>query len=156
MTTTRERATASADETEALGEALGRAAQGGELLGLVGDLGAGKTCLVRGLARGLGCDPDEVASPTFTTVTEYRGGRLPLVHADLYRLEGPLADPLFLREALFGPGVAAVEWFDRLGAEAGTEHLVVTLRHGDGDRRVVRCEARGARHARWLELALAD
>src|SRR5262249_59078566 len=69
---------ASPDDTEALGARLGRAARGGELLGLVGDLGAGKTCLVRGLAAGLGADPPAGHSPTFVTATEYRGGRLPL------------------------------------------------------------------------------
>src|SRR5262249_38526698 len=68
--------TAGPAETEALGARLGRAARGGELLGLVGDLGAGKTCLVRGLAAGLGIDPDAVHSPTFVIATEYRGGRL--------------------------------------------------------------------------------
>ena len=66
---THERVTHTPAETEALGEALGRAARGGELIGLVGELGAGKTCLVRGLARGLGADPDRVHSPSFITVT---------------------------------------------------------------------------------------
>src|SRR5439155_1067581 len=92
----------SPEETEALGELLGRAARGGELIGLVGELGAGKTCLVRGLARGLDIDPERVHSPSFTIVTEYPGGRLPLAHVDLYRLEAPLADPLFLRDVLYG------------------------------------------------------
>src|SRR5438034_6496096 len=110
----REVTTHTPEETEALGEALGRAARGGELIGLVGELGAGKTCLVRGLARGLGADPDRVHSPSFTTVTEYPGGRLLLVHVDLYRLEQPVADDLWLREALYGEGVAAVEWFGRI------------------------------------------
>src|SRR5213080_325372 len=112
----RETTTRDPEETEALGEALGRAARGGELIGLVGELGAGKTCLVRGLARGLGADPDRVHSPSFITVTEYPGGRLPLVHVDLYRLADPLAEELSLREALYGEGVAAVEWFDRIAA----------------------------------------
>src|SRR5439155_17540876 len=105
---THERVTHTPAETEALGEVLGRAARGGELIGLVGELGAGKTCFVRGLARGLGADPDRVHSPSFITVTEYAGGRLPLAHVDLYRLEAPLADPLFLRDVLYGDGVAAV------------------------------------------------
>ena len=90
----REIATASAEETEALGAALGRAAQGGELLGLIGELGTGKTCLVRGLAAGLGIDPEHVHSPTFVIVHEHHGGRLVLQHVDLYRLERPSDDCL--------------------------------------------------------------
>jgi len=151
---THELVVATVEETEALGEALGRAAEGRELIGLVGDLGAGKTCLVRGLARGLGIDPDRVHSPSFTTMTEYPGGRLPLTHVDLYRLEGPLADELSLREALYGEGVAAVEWFDRIASSAGDEALVVTLRYAAPESRAIRLEARGARHERLLDAAL--
>ena len=151
---THERVTHTPAETEALGEALGRAARGGELIGLVGELGAGKTCLVRGLARGLGADPDRVHSPSFITVTEYPGGRLLLVHVDLYRLEQPVSDDLWLREALYGDGVAAVEWFDRMVAVAGDEHLVVTLRHAGHESRTIRLEARGGRHERLLERAV--
>ena len=154
----RELESASPEETEALGEALGRAASGGELLGLIGDLGAGKTCLVRGLARGLGADPTAVHSPTFTIVTEYPAGRHPLTHVDLYRLERPQDDELFLRDVLYGEGVAAVEWFDRLLPAALDEGLdeVLVVRLGLGpraqpDRRAVRLEAYGPRHERWLE-----
>ena len=146
----REITTARPEETEALGARLGRAARGGELLGLMGDLGAGKTCLVRGLAAGLGADPEAVHSPTFVIATEYRGGRLPLHHIDLYRLEPPLADALFLRELLYGTGVAAVEWFERLLPAAGDEFLLVTLRAGTGDTRSIRLEAHGPRHTEWL------
>jgi tRNA threonylcarbamoyladenosine biosynthesis protein TsaE len=142
------------EETEALGAALGRAARGGELLGLVGDLGAGKTCLVRGLAAGLGIDAERVHSPSFTIVTEYVGGRLPLHHVDLYRLERPLDDELSLRDVLYGEGVAAVEWFDRLLPAAGDEVLLVTFRDDAGDRRTIRLEARGPHHRAWLERAL--
>ena len=152
----REVTTASPDETEALGARLGRAARGGELLGLVGDLGAGKTCLVRGLAAGLGADPDVVHSPTFVIATEYRGGRLALHHVDLYRCEPPLVDTLFLREALYGAGVAAVEWFERLLPTAGEEFLLVTLRTGAGDSRSIRLEGHGARHAAWLRAAVGS
>lgn len=151
----REIATSSPEETEALGAALGRAATGGELLGLVGELGTGKTCLVRGLAAGLGIDPEHVHSPTFVIVHEHHGGRLVLQHVDLYRLERVGDDEPLLREVLYGPGVAAVEWFDRLPADAGDEALIVTLRHAAGDRRVVRLEARGERHEGWLGAALA-
>jgi tRNA threonylcarbamoyladenosine biosynthesis protein TsaE len=150
----REIETASPEETEALGAALGRAAVGGELLGLVGELGTGKTCLVRGLAAGLGIDPEHVHSPTFVIVHEHHGGRLVLQHVDLYRLERVGDDEPLLREVLYGPGVAAVEWFDRLPADAGEEALLVTLRHVAGDRRIVSFEARGARHERWLTSAI--
>ena len=153
-TEVRDLATDGPEDTAGLGARLGRTARGGELLGLVGDLGAGKTCLVRGLACGLGADPDAVHSPSFVIATEYRGGRLPLHHVDLYRLEAPPVDAEFLREALYGPGVAAVEWFDRLVPAAGDEYLLVTLRCGVGDRRAIRLEAHGVRHQAWLCAAL--
>jgi tRNA threonylcarbamoyladenosine biosynthesis protein TsaE len=146
----RELTSRSPEETEALGERLGRAAEGGELIGLVGELGAGKTCLVRGLARGLGIDPEHVHSPSFTIVTEYAGGRLPLVHVDLYRLERPREEAPFLRDVLYGEGVATVEWFNRLDADADDEVLLVGLRVTAGEGRAIRLEARGARHERLL------
>jgi tRNA threonylcarbamoyladenosine biosynthesis protein TsaE len=146
--------TSSPEETEALAARLGAAAAGGEVVGLEGELGAGKTCFVRGLARGLGADPELVASPTFVIATEYRGGRLPLHHVDLYRLETPLPDTLFLREVLYGAGVAAVEWFDRLLPVAGDDALRVTLRYREGTRRSIRLAAVGPRHERWLAAAL--
>ena len=144
----------SAEDTEALGAALGRTARGGELLGLVGELGAGKTCLVPGHARGRGVDPEHVHSPTFVFATEYPGGRLPLHHVDCYRLEPPVADTLFLRDVLYGDGVAAVEWFERLPPEAGADALIVTLRYAGDEAREIRLEARGSRHLRWLAAAV--
>ena len=146
--------TAGPEETEALGDRLGRAATDGLVLGLMGELGAGKTCLVRGLACGLGVDAGMVASPTFVMATEYRGGRMPLHHVDLYRLEPPLADTLFLREVLYGAGVVAVEWFDRLLPDAGADVLRVRLRYVDGDHRTIHLAAYGRRHEAWLDRAL--
>lgn len=103
--------------TEALGEAWGRRAERGWVFALSGDLGAGKTALVRGLARGLGC-PGRVHSPTFTLVNEYRGGRLALFHLDLYRLETPAAlASAGLEDFLPGDGVTVIEWAERLSAE---------------------------------------
>ncbi len=101
-------------ETEALGEKFGRAAQRGFVFALSGDLGAGKTQFVRGLARGLGI-PARVHSPTFTLVNEYGGGRLKLFHLDLYRLETP-AQILSagIEEFLQPDGVAVVEWAERI------------------------------------------
>ena len=81
---------------------------------LSGDLGAGKTAFVKGLAEGLGLEADEVTSPTFTLVHEYRGGRLPLVHVDLYRLDRADLDEIGLDPELASAGVVAIEWADRL------------------------------------------
>ena len=81
---------------------------------LSGDLGAGKTAFVRGLAVGLAIHPDDVSSPTFTLIHEYRGGRLPLYHADLYRLEKTATDDLGLEQMGAADGVLAIEWPDRL------------------------------------------
>jgi len=81
---------------------------------LSGDLGAGKTAFVKGLAAGLGIDPDDVTSPTFTLVHEHRGGRLPLIHVDLYRLDTAELDEIGLDPDLAFTGVVAVEWAERL------------------------------------------
>jgi len=104
----------SPEETEALGEAWGRVAVTGLVIGLTGDLGAGKTQLVKGLARGLGVTA-RVHSPTFTLVNQYAGGRLPLFHLDLYRLETPAQIiAAGLEEYLEKPdGVAVVEWAEK-------------------------------------------
>jgi tRNA threonylcarbamoyladenosine biosynthesis protein TsaE len=104
----------SPEETLAIGEAWGREAQPGWLIGLSGDLGAGKTQLVKGIARGLG-SPARVHSPTFALLTEYGGGRLPLFHLDLYRLN-TREDVLSagLEEYLMRPdALAVVEWIER-------------------------------------------
>ena len=101
-------------ETESLGERWGRAAQRGLVIGLSGDLGAGKTRLVKGIARGLGITA-RVHSPTFTLVNEYGGGRLRLFHLDLYRLEtrGQIMSA-GLEEFLQPDGVTVIEWAERI------------------------------------------
>jgi tRNA threonylcarbamoyladenosine biosynthesis protein TsaE len=101
-------------ETESLGEKFGRAAQSGFVFALSGELGAGKTQFVKGLARGLGISA-RVHSPTFTLVNEYNGGRLKLFHLDLYRLE-TRAQILSagLEEFLEPDGVSVIEWAERL------------------------------------------
>lgn len=101
------------EETFALGEAWGRAATTGLVIALTGDLGAGKTQLARGVASGLGVT-DRVHSPTFTLVNHYGGGRLPLFHVDLYRLETPAQIIAAGLEEYFRPrGVAVIEWAER-------------------------------------------
>ncbi|HUR35859.1 MAG TPA: tRNA (adenosine(37)-N6)-threonylcarbamoyltransferase complex ATPase subunit type 1 TsaE [Vicinamibacterales bacterium] len=105
--------TRSESETAAVGRALARGLQADAVVLLAGDLGAGKTALVRGLAEGLGIDPGDVSSPTFTLIQEYRGGRLTLYHIDLYRLSPREVDDLGLDELASSGGVVAVEWPDR-------------------------------------------
>lgn len=108
------RLTRSEKETQTVARELAGTLQAGDIVLLSGSLGAGKTAFVRGLAAGLGIDPDEVSSPTFTLVHEYRGGRLTLYHADLYRLEQAATDDLGLEEMGAADGVLAIEWPDRL------------------------------------------
>lgn len=103
--------TRSEGETTALGRRVGEPLTAGTVVLLDGPLGAGKTAFVRGLAEGLGCDPDAVSSPTFTIVQEYRGGTT-LQHVDLYRLESAEVEDLLLDELLEG-AVLAIEWPDR-------------------------------------------
>jgi tRNA threonylcarbamoyladenosine biosynthesis protein TsaE len=101
-------------ETQALGEALGRTVQSGCVVGLCGDLGAGKTQFVKGMARGLGIAA-RVQSPTFALVNVYTDGRLPLFHLDLYRLETPEAIAgAGLEEYLRPEGITVIEWAERL------------------------------------------
>jgi len=120
-------------ETEAIGAQLGARLGAGARVLLYGELGAGKTAFVRGLAQGLGIDPDDVSSPTFTLVQEYRGGRLPLFHVDLYRLASGEVDDLGL-DALAADGVLAIEWAERLPRpDAGA--IRVRLEHAGHDQR---------------------
>ncbi len=111
---------------------------GGEVVLLFGELGAGKTTFVRGLARGVGADPEEVASPTFVLLTSYPG-RLTLHHADLYRLRGDGDETEVGLEELPGPrGVLAVEWPERLGRIQWPGALLVHLVHEGDERRRIR------------------
>lgn len=112
-TANRELLTATEAETSAAGESLGRGLRPGDVVLLYGDLGAGKTAFVRGLARGVGANPDDVSSPTFTIVQEYAGTALTLYHVDLYRLEPAEIDDLGLEDLVAGDGVVAIEWADR-------------------------------------------
>lgn len=123
-------------ETEALGAALAKLLWPGAVVAFTGDLGAGKTAFVRGLARGLGI-PDRVTSPTFTIVNEYEGGRLPLFHFDLYRLAS--SDELFeigWEDYLRRGGVCAVEWSENAAGALERDTVRVDLRRGaeDGQR----------------------
>jgi tRNA threonylcarbamoyladenosine biosynthesis protein TsaE len=134
MTIDTPRTTQTAEETRALASALASTLSAGDVVLLEGDLGAGKTVFVKGLAAGLGIDAGEVSSPTFTLMHEYRGGRLPLFHVDLYRLTGSREiDDLGLEEVASG-GVLAIEWAEKLPHPVRGA-VRVRLEHGDGDTR---------------------
>ncbi len=138
---------ASADETEEAGARLGRGMGTRDVVYLRGDLGAGKTCFVRGLARGLGAASREVASPTFAIVHEYSapGGGLVLRHVDLYRLEDRPADLLAIGvpDALDGAPVA-IEWPGRAIRELLPPTIEVVMERGAGESRRIRFEEPGA------------
>lgn len=141
--------TTSAAETRALGAALARAAQVGDVLCLEGPLGVGKTVLVQGLAEGLGV-AEPATSPSFTLIHEHRG-RLPLYHIDLYRLDTARVSELFLEEYLGGDGISAIEWAERLPAALCPDCLYLRIAYGDGDQRLFAIEARGERAREWAK-----
>ena len=126
--------TRSEGETADVGRELASTLVPGATILLFGDLGAGKTAFVRGLAEGLGLDAADVSSPTFTLIQEYRGGRLSLLHVDLYRLnDAREIDELGLEELGSG-AVVAIEWAEKL-PRAPEDPITVRIEHGDGDTR---------------------
>ena len=127
----------SPEETQAVGERLGARLEGGAVIACVGALGAGKTCFLQGLARGLGVQSG-VTSPTFVLVNQYRG-RLPIYHVDAYRTESltELLD-LGIEEFLHGDGVTVIEWADKLLPLLPQGTITVTITGlGDEPRRIV-------------------
>lgn len=139
----------SSEETRRLGARLGRLARPGDVLLLVGELGAGKTCLTQGIARGLGVR-ENASSPSFVIMKEYHG-RLALYHIDLYRLERlqEVAD-LGLDDYLCGSGVCVVEWADRAPEQLPAEHLLVRMQYVSERERSIHIEARGPRYVGLL------
>jgi tRNA threonylcarbamoyladenosine biosynthesis protein TsaE len=125
-------------QTRGWGKRLGKLLTRGDIVGLTGELGSGKTCFVHGLAEGLEVDEKAwVRSPTFTLINEY-DGKLPLYHIDLYRIagEGDIVE-LNLREYLYGEGISVIEWFDHLPTGEFDEHLRIGFEHvGRGKRRL--------------------
>ena len=126
-------------ETSAAGQELATELRAGDVVLLSGELGAGKTAFVRGLARALGVPPDEVTSPTFTLVQEYRTATGVLFHADLYRLTPAEVQDLGLDE-MMGEGILAVEWPDRWPDPPAVVYDV-RIEHRGEDRRLVRINA---------------
>lgn len=135
-----------------LGRRIGEILEPGDVLALWGELGAGKTLLTRGIARGLSIPPEiPITSPTFTFINEYEG-RLHLYHLDLYRLGDPdELETLPWREALFGTGAAVIEWPERLGGELPRERFDIRISITGDESRTIAIEAKGERNLKRLE-----
>jgi tRNA threonylcarbamoyladenosine biosynthesis protein TsaE len=151
-----ERLSLSERQTRALGRGLGLCCRAGDVVAVLGPLGAGKTRFVQGLARGLGVErPRDVVSPTFTLIDEHPG-RLTLWHADLYRIDREEdLGRIGLREILPGDGVTAVEWLDRFPAMMPRDFLEVRLTIGRASRRGIQATAHGPRSQELLAAWLA-
>jgi tRNA threonylcarbamoyladenosine biosynthesis protein TsaE len=140
-------------QTRSWGVKLGKLLKGSEIIGLIGELGTGKTCLVRGMAEGLDVERDAwIRSPTFTLINEYQG-RVPVYHVDLYRVESrDEMEGLNLREYFYSDGVSLVEWFEHLPGGEVEEYLEVKLEYTDGDKRRLTFTP----HGEWYERLLTD
>lgn len=138
-------------ETESFGFAIGRLLRGGEVLALIGELGAGKTALVRGIVAGLDAPDASVTSPTFMIAHEYQG-RLPVVHIDLYRLQRvEEIESIGLSDYFTGNRVVAIEWADRFPQLLPEDLLEVRLAHRTRTSRSARMVARGPRSRSLLD-----
>lgn len=133
-----------ADEMIELGKKLAQQVHSGDVLLLDGDLGAGKTTFTKGLALGLGITRN-IKSPTFTLIREYKDGRLPLYHMDMYRLEDTGAGDIGLDDYFNGDGVCVIEWSQFIDDELPSQYLVMHILkdENDFDKRYVTLEARG-------------
>ena len=146
--------TTSPEQTERFGYELAKSLVSDDVIALTGDLGAGKTCLTRGIAEGLGSSA-HVSSPTFTIVNEYEGGRLMLFHFDTYRLSGP-DDFLMsgLDEYFFRGGVCVIEWSDIIDELLPQDTIKMTIR-GDGNTRTFECSC-SEKHEGYIKDAAAN
>jgi tRNA threonylcarbamoyladenosine biosynthesis protein TsaE len=131
------RISTSPEETQAIAKEIARGLAPGSVLSLTGDLGAGKTEFVKGLAKGLGID-DPVTSPTFTLVHEYRGAQVTLYHLDLYRLNSEKElDEIGFDDCLWAGGICAVEWGNKYPARLPKGCLEIRLTIGENNERIV-------------------
>jgi tRNA threonylcarbamoyladenosine biosynthesis protein TsaE len=142
----------SSRQTMGWGRKLAKLVQGGEIIGLVGELGTGKTCFVRGFAEGLEVGKDAwIRSPTFTLINEYHA-RLPIYHIDLYRIGARHeVEGLNLREYLYSDGVSLIEWFENLPAADADEFLEIRIAHGGGSKRQLTFVGHGERYEKIVQ-----
>lgn len=139
--------TQSAAQTHSLGKQLAEGLKPGDILCFFGDLGAGKTTLIKGIAEGLKVKSDYVHSPTFTLLNVYEHGKIPLYHFDMYRIEDP--EELFdigYEEFLYGQGLSVVEWSEKFGKLLPKDRLEIHLKHKGNDRREIRIKGIGKRY----------
>ena len=137
-------------ETDILGKAIGQSLVGGEILALIGELGVGKTSLVRGIAGGAGVPQDSVISPTFTLIQEYHG-RVFLVHVDMYRIESEKEIvEIGLQDYFNGQASVAIEWADRAFTLLPPDHLSIHLNYSGRRSRVASLQATGPQSADLL------
>ena len=144
--------TKSHEETVNAGRSLGKAVEPACVVGLIGDLGAGKTCFVKGVANGLNDVPEkEVTSPTFTILQAYQGA-VPLYHFDAYRLEGvdDLGDIGF-EDYVYGQGVSVIEWADNISEALPEERMLIEIKLKADENRYFKCRAEGAKHEAVLD-----
>ncbi len=126
----------SEDDTRKLGLEIAEAAEPGDVVALIGNLGTGKTALTKYIAEGLGIN-DEIISPTFTIVKEYRSGRIPLFHFDVYRLaDGDELLDTGAEDYLDGNGLSVVEWADIVADVLPADSLVISLEYAEGNSRM--------------------
>jgi tRNA threonylcarbamoyladenosine biosynthesis protein TsaE len=139
--------TKSASETVRVGKNLGRLLQPGDVVALTGELGTGKTQLIKGLAAGIGVGkPTYISSPSFTLIHEYEG-RIPFYHIDLFRLKDEKeADELGLEEYFRGEGVTAIEWADRIPSSLPEEILFIHIRYTGKNTRSMEITGKGKRY----------
>lgn len=129
-------------ETIDLGARLAKYLKRGDIVCLFGELGSGKTTLVKGLAQGLNVRPDKVNSPTFILMNVYQG-KVPVYHFDLYRIDGQGLAGIGYEEFFYDEGVSVVEWAERLGEQMPKEYVAVRLLHKNENTRLIKISARG-------------
>ena len=143
--------TTTPQETFALGHRLGANMKKGDIVCLTGDLGSGKTTLIKGVAKGMHISEDEVHSPTFVLMNIYEGKRM-LYHFDLYRLERlEEISAIGCDEFFYGDGVSVIEWADRLGENRPKECLQVELEHKGENRRAIKITPKGKRYLQMMQ-----
>ena len=149
--------TRSPRQTMSWGSRLGRLLTGGEIVALIGELGAGKTCFVRGVTSGLEVDKEAwIRSPSFTLINEY-DGRMPVYHIDLYRIEDRAQlEGLNLREYLYADGASLIEWFEHMPADEVDEYLEVRIAYANGAKRELTFIPHGERYERLIEALRAQ